>query len=280
MHDPSTVAFTIKRPWPSRAKFMGRRYWPTLITIWHEDPMDFSKVEGGRSDDSCGWSSPLLRKGEREYWEKHAERQYCELFSKRVAIAEDKSYARVCYEVPDCYTAVYWIWRHIKHEHLKGKWYYRQPWQYGNRPSASEMEAIMNLATNPVDNLQWAFKADAIYPPGERNGEHDDFNRFFFSVLRCYRRHHRPWYRHPKWHVHHWRLQIHPWQTLRRWLFTRCCRCGERFAYGESPCTSSWDSERPGWFKGEKNVYHANCGDIRVGSGGPVSPADRALEDK
>ena len=55
MHDPMTVAFEIRRPWPRRSDYgkssprwsfrgpfwqiAGRRYyWPSLITIWHVEP--------------------------------------------------------------------------------------------------------------------------------------------------------------------------------------------------------------------------------------------------
>jgi hypothetical protein len=87
----------------------------------------------------------------------------------------------------------------------------------------------------------------------------EDCAEFFSCVYGAYRRYHRPWYRHPRWHIHHWELQIHPWRTLRRWLFTRCCRCGQRFPWGAYVCTGSWDRQKPGWFQGEKGVYHTNC---------------------
>jgi hypothetical protein len=63
MHDPLTVAFEIRRPWPRRdtprteqADRTGERwkvggafwvlaghalYWPGLITVWHHDPSDY-----------------------------------------------------------------------------------------------------------------------------------------------------------------------------------------------------------------------------------------------
>lgn len=37
MHDPLTVAWQIKRPWPKRG--VGpHRYWPALVTVWHREP--------------------------------------------------------------------------------------------------------------------------------------------------------------------------------------------------------------------------------------------------
>jgi hypothetical protein len=63
MHDPHTVAFEIRRPWPKLDTWKTRNadrtstrweiggafwvvagrglYWPSLITIWHHDPSDY-----------------------------------------------------------------------------------------------------------------------------------------------------------------------------------------------------------------------------------------------
>lgn len=67
------------------------------------------------------------------------------------------------------------------------------------------------------------------------------------------------WQVHPRWHVWHWRIQVRPWQDARRWLLTRCCKCGGKFLYGESPVSGSWDSKPPRWFRGEEGLYHTDC---------------------
>ena len=67
------------------------------------------------------------------------------------------------------------------------------------------------------------------------------------------------WQVHPRWHVWHWRIQVHPYMLARRWLLTRCCKCGGRFGYGESPVSGSWDSRPPRWFRGEEGMYHMDC---------------------
>lgn len=53
----------------------------------------------------------------------------------------------------------------------------------------------------------------------------------------------RPWWRHPKWHVHHWRIQVIPWRDLVKWLTVRCCVCGKRAPYGYA-WTSTWDGAK------------------------------------
>jgi hypothetical protein len=55
----------------------------------------------------------------------------------------------------------------------------------------------------------------------------------------------RPWYRHPRWHVHHWSIQIPIWQTIRRYLFERCSKCGKGYSWNYTPCgnwsgTATW----------------------------------------
>lgn len=74
------------------------------------------------------------------------------------------------------------------------------------------------------------------------------------------------WWRHyDKLHVHHWRIQLPGLQRLRRWLFTRCETCGERFPYGYSPVRiavsgaherkrrKTW---RDRWLRGERDLHH------------------------
>ena len=78
MHDPLTVAFEIRRPWPKpdkwktehsartgvRWKFNGAfwvvaghgLYWPCMITVWHRDPSDYD-------DTTC--------RGQRWQWHVH-----------------------------------------------------------------------------------------------------------------------------------------------------------------------------------------------------------------
>ena len=67
------------------------------------------------------------------------------------------------------------------------------------------------------------------------------------------------WRLHPRWHLWHWEITIHPLNRLKRWLWTRCAGCGKRFAYGESPVTGAWNGPGPRWFRGEPHLYHDAC---------------------
>lgn len=63
-----------------------------------------------------------------------------------------------------------------------------------------------------------------------------------------------------RWHIHHWRLQIHPLQQLRRWALTRCSWCGGRSRTGDYVNTShQWDGPRGPWWRGEPGLFHRDC---------------------
>jgi hypothetical protein len=66
-------------------------------------------------------------------------------------------------------------------------------------------------------------------------------------MLRIYRTDTRPWWRHPRFHLHHWKIQIHALQDFKRWAFSRCAGCGRRFSWGYAPVTGQWNSEGPRW---------------------------------
>lgn len=153
MYDPKTVAHEIKWPWKNK-----RGYRESIVTIWHVDPE--KKTLGTRRDDSCGWSSPPYSEKEAEVVRKLAKDQYWQLFAKKKAYEEEKSYAYICYN-QDCFGAIYWLWRAMKNTFNK-----KVPWQYGLPMSNKEFQHILQLATNPVDNFQWHMKE--IMEPGEK----------------------------------------------------------------------------------------------------------------
>lgn len=243
MHDPMTVAFNIKRPWKAPSK----SYRPSWITIWHVDPEDRRGMCGiRRSDDTCGWFTPPYSQADRDRIYKLGWREYRDIWGKQCALAEGKDYARICFE-PSVYDAIYWTWRAIKYSECK------QGWKYGERSPALtpvELEEIYELASNPIDNLRIRFTEVT-------NAE--ECANWFLHIYGLYLRCHRPWYRHPRWHVWHWSIQIHPWQHFRRWMFSRCAHCGGPFKYGESPVSFSWDHPPTPWFGSEAGIYHSDC---------------------
>lgn len=225
MHDPMTVAHEI---YLGRKKKANGHYRSPLITIWHVDPE--KRVLGCKDDDRCGWFAPGYTEEDAEKIKKLASRQYKELFARKIAIAENKDYASICYN-QDVYGAVYWSWRALKAAYGKKRW------QYGKSLTVKELNEIYSLATCPVDNVQH-YKINSG----------DDFENFFFVVWRVFRRFYRPWYRHPRWHIHHWKIQIHPWQQFKRRYFDKCCVCGKRGF--KSSAYSDWDGTK---------LWHQEC---------------------
>jgi hypothetical protein len=194
MHDPSTVAHEIHglRGWLSKRrrdkadhydwKDPRFAYRDPLITIWHVDP------ETDGSDDSCGYTFPRTPKALREKAEKIASSEWQFMFGQ---------YAYK-YQQPSAYEIIYATWKMIA-------------WRMFKRRSLTlhEFQEIADLAAKPSDNLRTVV-FDASHSP-------EKAKRLGVLILRCYIRLHRPWYRHPKWHVRHWRIQIHITQKLKRY---------------------------------------------------------------
>ena len=66
-----------------------------------------------------------------------------------------------------------------------------------------------------------------------------------------------------RWHVHHWKIQLHPAQTLRRRLLTRCAWCGGRDRAGDPVNTGfAWDPPKTVWWRGEPGLYHRDCSSV------------------
>lgn len=230
-----TVAFEIRSPFKDKS----RTYRPSILTIWHVDPENFRFKNGDpklgtRDDDSCGWFTPPYRQSDWEKIEKLATYQYGEIFARQVATREGKDYAYICNQPETTYEVIYWMWRSIKAHGKKG-------WMYGrlhNFLTAGELEQIMILATNPVDN----FKHHQIT-------DENSFVAMFRLIWYSYLRYNRPWYKHPRWHVNHWKLQFHPWQQLKRRYWDKCAICGKRGFKG-SAIGMSWEG---------KEIAHSQC---------------------
>lgn len=251
MHDPLTQAFDIKSPFRGRpSKFWPQGYRNSLVTIWHRDPENFCNgMVHRRDDDSCGWFTPPYTEEARDRILKLGTDQYSTIFNKQHATAEGKDYAYICYEAT-AYDAIYWTWRAIKHAESK-----RSGWQYGKPLTPAELDHIYSLDANPVDNLR-------VTVGGVKDAE--TCAHFFLTVYASYLRFNRPWYRHPRWHFWHWEFQIHPWQTFRRWAFSRCAGCGRGFSWGYSPTSHSWDSKKPRFLRGEEGLYHSECSSMTM----------------
>jgi hypothetical protein len=71
-----------------------------------------------------------------------------------------------------------------------------------------------------------------------------------------------------RWHVHHFRVQLHPAQGLRRRLLTRCSWCGGRQRKNDPVNIGhSWDGIKSPWWRGERGLFHHDCSSVEHAAG-------------
>lgn len=74
-----------------------------------------------------------------------------------------------------------------------------------------------------------------------------------------------PWWKYPKWHFWHWRIQVHPLQNWWHRNFAKCDVCGKKMGRATRIGTC-WDTPRVAWWKRlalkrQWYVRHENCQD-------------------
>lgn len=253
MYDPHTVAFEVKSPFRGRpSNIWPKGYRETWFTIWHHDPERTGT--GNRTDDSCGWFD-------------RTPGQYADAVTYLLG---DQS---TVFEIERALRTMAPVTHHGKYTYPRlplsealalclmiaselelRRWWNGQRGNGGAHASAWRrvftrerivMPVAVRLALNPLDNLSTPENPEQAV-------------RLIAAALN---RHFRPWYRHPRWHVHHWHIQWHWLQKFNRWAFARCAKCGGRFAWGESVC-GSW---------GGKAIWHGSCDGSRAASSAPVA---------
>jgi hypothetical protein len=205
MHDPKSVAFEIPNIFIKKDKWGFR---PRLITIWHCDP------EKDGSDDSCGrfirqrHIDPEIIKKVRSEFEFNFKHNYW--------FKEDGTpQFSVMGTVLEMYSTAAWI----IFTHQNGK-----PDRKRHRKFMRKyLYDILHFGENPTDSL-----SDSILQTyGVENPEHR-INSFVSCIVADIFRKERKWYQDPKWHVHHWEIQFHPFQDLKRRYWDKCSKCGKR----------------------------------------------------
>lgn len=227
MHDPLSVAHEIKWPFPRKEQFSlskeGCKYRKTIITIWHKDP------ETDGTDDSCGW---FLRP-------RHVNQDKLEEIKKEFEFnfkhnywfdKEGKQIFSTGGTLIQMYSAAAWI--HFDRNRKKHRKFMRK-----------YLFDILNFAENPVD-----CGGDAVTNKWNEENFESRVGGLASMVYTDICRKLRPWYKHPKWHIHHWRIQFHPWQQLVRRYWTKCSICGKRGF--KVSAISDW---------GGKNIWHSTC---------------------
>lgn len=258
MHDPMTVVKDIRNP------FTGN----TLVTVWHVDP------EKDGSDDSCDWfGGRKLTDQQKDIrdkiasafafeWHRSAPYERFGWFMPE-GVAVGPTGEKRWWDGDQNYTthALVLAMFRIAANHHFGHWS-RRASRFLNR----HLFDILFFAENSCDSLC----TDIEQKHGARDGNREKQAKRFASVVYAWiLRAERPWYRHPRWHWWHWRLQIHPLQALRRRFLTRCEKCGKHFTSGQS-AVGSWSDPPRRWFeslRSERGLRHMECDHSTVTAG-------------
>ena len=272
MHDPMTMICSFPT-YPQQEWMRGKAWIPLFIsnfelfTLWHVDP----NIRG--NDDSCGWFK-RARHGDKAVLEKIVkafEYDWDRVFkpSRQDHDEEDgplKERVYYCgYFYPigggngaphlSVHAIVLNLFLVAANEHFKVDG--RTNWKKSRRWMQKNLFDILLFAENPFDSLhdsitrKFQIGCDEPYTKRERDERIRNIASTIYGwILRA----DQPWYRHPRWHINHWRFQFRWWQLIHRWLFVRCSKCGKRFKYQES-VIGSWSGNQ---------VWHGQCYDSKI----------------
>lgn len=206
MHDPSTVAFEI---YLGKKQKSNGHYRSPFITIWHEDP------EKDGSDDSCGWfirnrhiDPKLVAKIKREF-EFNFKHEYW--FNS----GGYPKFSTMGVTLNMYSTAAWQVFMYLNNGKIdRGKY---------NSFMRKHLFDILNFSENPTDSLH-----DSIHMKYGVEDVKDRVDHFTSVVLADIMRKLRPWYKHPRWHIHHWSISFPIWRSFYRRYFERCDICKQK----------------------------------------------------
>ena len=222
MHDPKSVAFQI---YFGKKEKKNRDYKKPLITIWHCDP------EKDGTDDSCGW---FIR-------DRHCNKIKLEKIKKEFNFnfkhnywfdKDGKQIFSTIGTLVDMYKTAAFI--HFDY----------------NRKKTNNF--IRKYCSDIISFSENSFDCAGDYITGKYYKDNllkeDRFSGIAGMIYSDILRKERKWYEHPKWHIHHWKIQFHPFEQLKRRYFDKCCICGKRGF--KSSAISDWYGTK---------VWHQEC---------------------
>lgn len=207
--------------------------------VWHIDPE--KPGTGNRKDDSCGW----FDRTPGEYRDAVAELLADQGDVQAVQNAIDRSvhqpagYSERGWKrmtPADCWAACMMV--AVRLEHSRAWRLRRSGRRFVRDRYAETVRLATNLALNETDNLQTS----------------ENVSSFVGSIASALNRRFRPWWKHPRWHVHHWRVHIDLVRNLKRMVHP-CATCNRRLGFAYSPVGD------------DAGLHHRKC----AGYGGPVA---------
>lgn len=246
MHDPKTVAHEI---YLGKKQKKNGHYRNAFITIWHNDP----QKDG--TDDSCGWfirerhfDKSIVDKVAKEFeseWDNTFTSESKHTYNTGWFNPEGENILSVRGIVLNMYIYAAKICLNPNDKHSPTKM-----WKKAYEFVKKNYVEIMYFAENNRDSIRdtivrkFQIGCNLEYTSEKRK----EMIRECASII-CADiiRRNRKWYQHPKWHIHHWSIQFHPWQRLKRRYWDKCSKCGKRgfkgIAYGNWSGDEIWHEE-------------------------------------
>lgn len=247
MHSPETVAHKI---YLGRQKKKNGQYRTPLITIWHNDP------EKDGTDDSCGWFIRL----------RHADKGVYEKIVKEFESEWDRTFKGENGYIYNCGWFMPNGYHNLSVRGIVSNMYLyaskivfnpddkispTKAWKKAWRFMKKHREQITYFAENNRDSMfdvitrKFQLGCGAEYTPEKRMEFIKECAEIVYAdVLRKNRK----WYQHPRWHIHHWSIQFHPFQRLKRRYWDKCCKCGKRGFKGYA--MGDWEGAK---------IWHEGC---------------------
>lgn len=240
MHDPMTVAHEI---YLGRKKKKNGRYGSPLITIWHVDP------EKDGTDDSCGWFM-RARHGDKDMRERI--KKALDFEFDRVFVSDSGTTYHLGHFHPNTGRPNFSVHGIVLNMFTIAAWNF---FNYNRRKHDRFMRKylydILQLAENTTDSMRDSIKG--TFRGSEKWDREEALNGYTGTVYSWILRHTRPWYKHPRWHIHHWKIVFHPWQKFKRRYWDKCCVCGKRGFKGAA--IGDWYGNK---------IWHSECDTSRV----------------
>lgn len=221
------------QPWSFGRWLYGLSPW-IGFDVWHIDPE--KPVPGRRRDDSCGWFprdlTPPIQKAVDELlgggWS--GERLMLENALVRAAPYDVRYPSLKRMQPGDGYSLALMFLTLIDRLSLHNR---RSRWRRGREWPAQlrVLRLAQQLTLNDADNLLSCETPE----------------QFIKLLAAAYRRDIRLWWQHPRWHIHHWRVNVHFTRNLRR-TFQRCPACQKRLGFACVPHSV-----------GDGRLYHGSC---------------------
>ena len=236
-----TVAWEIRSLINRKSKMFPKGYRNSLVTVWHVDP------ERGGSDDSCGFGYVRLTKSQIERLKNAS---WSEGRNPHFLRCQSKTWDGTVEEAECLRRGLILLVCRV----LRIKYSWDQVCRH-----AAESIHIENYVGKAGDGFCFLPGYHSNSKKDSERDREDHFHQILCGVARNILTELRPWWRHPRYHFWHWKIQVHGLQSFKRWAFSRCCKCGGRFHWGYSPVSNNWNSQGPRWFRGETDVYHSDC---------------------